>query len=1120
MALSPESETVLNPQSIERPELHATRSFPPHRNDGSTTHQPDYPRGVHTLASATTLLAGITDLASCTPLLRALGFPDDPVPLDSDTQQRLGLTTEIVTPQISRSSGELCALSFTLASGTELRPALSRTASRLSQRTPHLLWLLIAIADSGEIAIATWNPGDTQPRIAALVAHRRQILDSDAETFCALTAAPPTPALLTHQRHLELLGRQSIGRAFFRCLEHSVSDMARTLTPAPPPGDAANLALVYASRLIFLCFLETKGWLDRDHGFLANNYARAMMSGGRFHQRVLAPLFFGTLNTSPQRRAPRAIQFGKVPFLNGGLFTRSPLERELRHSHFTDESIGDLFANLLARYRFTAREDTTGWSEAAVDPEMLGKSFESLMASAERRTTGAFYTPQTLVDQLAGSGLATALSSTALERKALARALAGEIPAPAQRSAILLAVKKVRILDPACGSGAFLVHILEQLASLSIRVGDIRPVHVIRRSILTSSIFGVDINPMAVWLCELRLWLSMAIEDPERDPLRVRPLPNLDCNIRIGDSLSGGAFRNRDNPGDARRLGTARELYSRAAGSRKKNLARIVDRSERACAASTLDDRIRADTLKRLDLIAAARSHDLFGKRPALPAGLLASLAGIRTSLRTARRELRSLRRGAALPFSFQDQFADIGAGQGFDLVIGNPPWVRTQNFAAASRARLKQEYWVFRNSAWAAGAKSAAAARGFASQVDLAALFVERSIQLARPGGAIALLLPAKLWRSLAGGGVRAYLLHHTRIAELHDLSESLQLFDATVYPSLVTARRTDPENERRLLSEAAADASTTIDSAFVHRRGTTASWPLDTRTLPFDCSPGSPWLLLPPEVRKAFDRVAAAGVPLSQTPIGRPILGVKTGCNDAFLVAAGPSAGELIPIHSAQRSGDIERSALRPLLRGESITAWRSLPTDSRIIWTHGDDGEPLRHLQPRTRKWLGNWRHRLERRSDASGKARWWMLFRTDSAGDHLPRVVWADIGKVPRAVAIATGDPVVPLNTCYAARCRDIIEAHAFATLLNSPLTAAWLNAIAEPARGNYSRYLGWTMSLLPLPLDWERARDILAPIGMSAAAGTPPQRRELVAATLDAFRIEHADIETLMTWAAR
>lgn len=1077
---------------------------------------------MNTLASATSLLASITDIASASPLLNKLGFAGQPTPLDTDSRHRLGLPSDIGSPHISRNDGALCALTFTVTATTttELRATVSRTAARLSQKTPHLLWLIIAIADSGEIAIATWDPGTPQPRIAALVTHRHRIVDSDAETLCALAATHPPGDILTHQRHLETLGKQSIGRSFFRSLERSVSNMANSLSPSQFPADAAELALVYTSRLIFLCFLETKGWLNGDHGFLANNYAACMMSGGRFHQRVLAPLFFGTLNTLPRRRAPRAIHFGRVPFLNGGLFTRSPLERSLRHTVFTDESIGDLFANLLASYRFTAREDTTSWSEAAIDPEMLGKSFESLMASPDRKTTGAFYTPQSLVVKLSGSGLASALSSQAADPETIAGALTGDIPPPATRSAILNAVATVRIIDPACGSGAFLVHVLEQLSALCTRLGDLRPVHAIRRSILMHSIFGVDINPMAVWLCELRLWLSMAIEDTERDPIRVSPLPNLDRHIRIGDSLSGGAFHDHDNIPQGRRLAVARARYSRAAGPRKRTLSRILDRNERECAAQSLDARIRSLTLTRLDLIASARSHDLFGKRPTPPAAILANLAVVRSSIRAAQRELRAVRRGAALPFSFQTHFADAGAAGGFDLVIGNPPWVRTLNLTPASRVRLKRDFWVFRHAAWATGAQSAAASSGFASQADLAALFVERSIMLTRPRGTIALLLPAKLWRSLAGGGLRAYLLKHTSIDELHDLTESAELFDAAVYPSLLAARRMEPAKPpRSAFIEQPLPAKTTT-SVFVSRHGSVINWPLRTHHLALDPSPGSPWLFLPPEARMAFDRMTTAGVPLSQSAIGRPLLGVKTGCNDAFVVAAAQRAGELTHIKSSHRSGDVEHLSLRPLIRGETITPWHFAAADSHIVWTHDDDGEAVKHLPPFTRKWLGNWRHRLERRSDASGKPRWWMLFRTESANSQRPRVVWADIGKKPRAVVIPAGDPTVPLNTCYVTRCRDLIDAHSFAALLNSPLTAAWLNSIAEPARGGYSRYLGWTMALLPTPLHWTRAREILGPIGEAASKGVVPADHELVSATLDAFQIQHADVESLMTWSAK
>src|SRR6266536_6201828 len=157
------------------------------------------------------------------------------------------------------------------------------------------------------------------------------------------------------------------------------------------------------------------------------------------------------------------------------------------------------------------------------------------MATSERKPTCAVYTPQVLVEQTASYALVSGISSDETPESEVVNALAGEIPSLQHRHRILARTEELRILDPACGSGAFLVHLLERLAALRIHLGDPRAIHVIRRAILTRSIFGVDVNPTAVWLCELRLWLSMAIEDPERDPLKVTPLPNLDRNIRVGD---------------------------------------------------------------------------------------------------------------------------------------------------------------------------------------------------------------------------------------------------------------------------------------------------------------------------------------------------------------------------------------------------------------------------------------------------------------------------------------------------------------------------------------------------------------------------------------------------------
>jgi hypothetical protein len=116
-----------------------------------------------------------------------------------------------------------------------------------------------------------------------------------------------------------------------------------------------------------------------------------------------------------------------------------------------------------------------------------------------------------------------------------------------------------------------------------------------------------------------------------------------------------------------------------------------------------------------------------------------------------------------------------------------------------------------------------------------------------------------------------------------------------------------------------------------------------------------------------------------------------------------------------------------------------------------------------------------------------------------------------------MVIEPGDSIVPLNTCYAVSCNTLDDAHGLAALLNGPLVSAWLNVVAEPARGGYRRYLGWTMSLLPLPADWERAREHLAPIGARAMSGDAPSDDDLLAGALNAYGVTLPEIQPLLSW---
>jgi hypothetical protein len=1018
-------------------------------------------------------------------IARTLGFRDAPR-LPRATARRIGLA-EGCAVRVAEGDGPLRALLVEWRDRAPLRERASSLARMLAQESASLHWLLVARdAERHTVLIAAPATAGRGPT-PALVVDTRAVFASDAETLAALAAAQGEHGSLRHLRWSEILGRDGLTRRFYQDLERCVDGLATTATGRAEPADRRTIAVLHASRLLFLSFLEAKGLLDRDRAFLRRAFGERC--GGRgAQQRFLEPLFFGTLNTPMRRRAPAARAFGAVPFLNGGLFTRTAVESRARALRFTDDALGALVGDLLGRYRLTARESSTEWSEAAVDPEMLGRAFESLMAGGERRAGGVYYTPQALIERLTRHALEAVLPADGAD---------------------LTALSALRVLDPACGSGAFLVFALEEIATRMRAAGDARHGALVRRDVLARMVFGVDKDPTAVWLCQLRLWLSVVVEDDEADIARFVPLPNLDRNVREGDALKGAGFEDCIGGGEGG-LERLRLRYVRASGTRKRSLARVLDREERARAiraAEARGDRARAE---RRDLLASVRSRDLFHERRPPEAAMRDRLVALRESARASAREARRLREGGALPFSFGTHFPALAREGGVSLVLGNPPWVRTHRIPMADREAFRACYASFRNAAWRAGAESAAAGRGFASQADLAALFTERAVRLARPGGVLSLLLPAKLWGALAGGGIRALLARDAPPLAIETWESNDAGFDAVVYPSALLARRRESADSRPSCEVAVARLGA----------GAPLTWTIPRADLPLDLTPGAPWVLLPRAVRRAFDRLTAAGDPLAETRFGRPILGVKTGCNAAFVVTlchADDGSG-LVRVASGGREGLIEANRFRPLLRGEHLRAFgvAEAAAHSGIVWTHVASGEPLAELPPATRRWLLQWRRALERRSDGRG-ARWWSVFRTESARDDAFRVVWSDIGRAPRAVVLPAGDPAIPLNSCYMVRAPLAADAHAFAALLNSPVSAAWLGALAEPARGGYRRFLGWTCARLPVPRDWARARAALAPIGAAASRGTLPDDDALTAAVCDAFGIRCAEFRPLLEW---
>ncbi|WP_411279132.1 Eco57I restriction-modification methylase domain-containing protein [Gemmatimonas sp.] len=1090
-----------------------------------------------TLRAAAQLLAQADSRLSLRPIAQAMGFTATPTTLSADGRERLHIEALTSSADLVRGPGTLRLLCAELAPPTDLatasdpRELTKRLAATLLRQAPARLWCLITLdARSRTLCIATVGSHSSGPRVAALRIDRSRVVDSDADTLRALAAVPEQAALLRHARFTDILRREALSNRFYGILERAVTTLATDVNgqaaSATSPVERRELALLCTSRCLFLAFLEAKGWLDHRLDFLLHHTTAQLELGGQLHHRLLRPLFFGTLNTPRRDRAPAARRFGAVPFLNGGLFSPTPLEKRHRTLQFSDDAIAHLVGTVLDRHRFTAHEDSASWSEVAVDPEMLGRAFESLMATDERRRSGSFYTPPALVEQVVRDALFTALPD--LPPDALDDTSEPLVLTPATTDAL----HRLRILDPACGSGAFLVHTLERLSTLHRRTQRLSgspaaDAHRIRRQLLTHCIFGVDRNPVAVWLCELRLWLSVVIECSETDITRVPPLPNLDHHIRVGDSLAGGNFRFA--PPSARTLTALRERYTRATGPRKQSIAIALQREERQRAMAELSTRRDALRADRVALLSALRARDLFGQRRTPTRADHLKLDAIRAHCRELSAARSKLADGGALPFRFVTYFADVAATGGFDVLIGNPPWVRPHALAPRDREQLRREFRSMRAATWHAGAARAGAGVGFASQPDLSVAFIERSLELLAPGGTLALLVPAKLWRSLSGGGIRRTIAQYATVRTIRDWSDAPAMFDAATYPSLLVARKhAGTDVSPHTPTSAPTDIDVTISTALGERH-----FPVPMARLALDGDAAAPWILLPPPAHAAFERLRAAGPALGDSPIGRPLLGVKCGCNAAFLVHAQEHDDDSATVVASDnpapgtapvpRSAIIERRLLRPALRGEGIIARSPIagPTKAgeelRILWTHGPDGLPLRTLPPATTRWLAHWRPRLESRCDARARMPWWTLFRTEAARADTPRVVWADIGKRLRTRVLDAGDPTVPLNSCYVVRTASLDDAYALDALLNSTIAAAWLDVLAEPARGGFRRFLGWTVAALPVPHDWLRARTLLAPVGQRLAKHEHVPINEHDLAVADAYDVPLRQLTPLLDW---
>ncbi|HXI33632.1 MAG TPA: N-6 DNA methylase, partial [Gemmatimonadales bacterium] len=327
----------------------------------------------------------------------------------------------------------------------------------------------------------------------------------------------------------DALATETVGPRFFRAFCSVLDRFTAQLAAPRAVADRHGLALTALTRVLFLYYVQAKGWLDGDARYLPHRLDAALTARRHFHRQVLHPLCFGALNKPAGDRGAAARTLGHLPFLNGGLFSPTPLERRHGPAVWPNALWRDAFDDLFERFHFSVREEE---SAALVAPDMLGRVFEGVMDPAERRTSGSYYTPAEIVRDVVRAALAAVLVSRfQLSTAAAERWVHYGVAPPSPPD-----LRRLAVLDPAAGSGAFLLGALEEITALRCATGEM-PRAAVRRSVLAESLYGVDVKPTAVRLAELRLWLALVADDATSDLALVAPLPNLDGHIRAGDAL-------------------------------------------------------------------------------------------------------------------------------------------------------------------------------------------------------------------------------------------------------------------------------------------------------------------------------------------------------------------------------------------------------------------------------------------------------------------------------------------------------------------------------------------------------------------------------------------------------
>lgn len=717
------------------------------------------------------------------------------------------------------------------------------------------------------------------------------------------------------------------------------------------------------TRLMFVWFIKQKDliplWVfdESELNKVLTEFKPESKKDGNYYNAVLQNLFFATLNKKIEERAfaddksiSKNKQFGvknfyrdnkektffkesnsqiierfkTVPFLNGGLFECLDKLVDDKDNKKNIEVFTDGFSrepnwmafipnnlfwqkedgehegviHLLSRYNFTVEENSPSDVQVALDPELLGKVFENLLGTynpetseTARKDSGSFYTPREIVSFMVDESIKDYLSKTVknLTSENIQILFNDNVECynSDNKAEIVNALKSMKILDPACGSGAFpmgalqrIVHLIQKCNGVT---SDKNSLYSLKLDLIEKCLYGVDIQPIAVQICKLRFFISLICEQDKTDSISdnygFNPLPNLETKFVAANSLIGMERKSQN------------DLFSDPDGKIEKKKLEIQKKRHEHFKAPTAEAKAKCredDRKLRAELANLLEQNKMFAPKDA------EQLA-----------EWNPYDQNAVSPF-FDAEWM-FNTAEGFDIVIGNPPYIQLQK----DSGKLANLY-------------EAQNYKSFAKTGDIYCLFYEKGCNLLNSTGRLCFITSNKWMRAGYGEKLRDYFAKNVNPKLLVDFAGVKVFESATVDTNILLFEK--GKNEGKTLS--CTTIALTKDglsnlSDFVKQNSCISN---------FDTS--NSWVILSPIEQSIKSKIEKIGTPLKDWDINI-YRGVLTGFNDAFIIS-GEKRDEIL----ANCKNEIERKKtaelIRPILRGRDIKRYSYEYADLYLIAT----------------------------------------------------------------------------------------------------------------------------------------------------------------------------------------